>query len=169
VFALGKEEYWNKTTLPWTITYTNIGGMVEPGESMLAATKREAFEESGCKVKIIPAPQTLHCILEERIYTSYQLKDEYPPILIYNTTNLSVCVYVAKCNTPPTPQREVPALLFLPPSILQGGLLRDILQAGGILKEQIKESIPQNVNLHPWGSADLLASDFNRFRTIMGF
>ena len=169
VFAVGKEQYWDKTTVPWTITYTNIGGRVEPGESMLAATKREALEESGCKIEIVPALQTLYCTLEERQFTLYYLEDEYPPILIYNTTKLSVCVYVAKSSIVPTPQREVPALLFLPPSGLQGGLLGDILQAGGLLKEQIKGSIPRTAALRPWGSADLLASDFPRFRAIMRF
>lgn len=169
VFAVGNEKYWNKTTIPWTITYTNIGGMVEPGESMLGATKREAFEESGCKIEIVPALQTLYCTLEEQKFTSYFLEDDYPPILIYNTTRLSVCVYIAQCSTVPTPLREVPALLFLPPSTLQGGLLEDILQAGGMLKEQSKGSIPRTVILRPWGSADLLATDFYRFRAIMRF
>lgn len=167
VFAVGKETYWNKVTVPWTITYTNIGGTVEPGESMLVATKREALEESGCKIEIIPALQTLYCTLEERQFTAYRLDDEYPPILIYNTTKLSVCVFIARCSSVPTPQQEVPALIFLPPSTIKGGLLGDIVHAGGILKEQIPRSIPRTAILRPWGSADLLATDLYRFQAIM--
>ncbi len=171
VFAIGKESYWNKATTPWTITFTNIGGNVELGESMIEATKREAFEEIGCEIDLFPAPQTLYCILEAREFTTYALEDECPPILIYNTPklSLSVCVYLAQTTTAPVPQHEVPALLLLPPSALHGGPLKQLIQDGGTLQEQVKGAIPYTAILQPWGSATLLATDFERFSSIADF
>ena len=169
VFAIGKERFWDKTTTPWAITFTNIGGKVELGESMLDATKREVFEETGCKVELLPAPQTLYCTLEDREFIQYHLEDKCPPILIYNTTGLSVCVYLARTVTIPIPQHEVPALLLLPPSSLHGGPLEHLLQSGSILKEQMPGTILRIATLRPWGSAALLATDFDRFDAIAHF
>ncbi|NIO21729.1 MAG: NUDIX domain-containing protein [Candidatus Aenigmarchaeota archaeon] len=171
VFTIGKESYWNKATIPWTITFTNIGGNVELGESMIEATKREAFEEIGCEINLLPAPKTLYCILETREYTIYALRDECPPILIYNTPKLSmsVCVYLAQTTTIPVPQHEVPALLLLPPASLHGGPLEQLIQDGGTLQEQVKGTIPRTAILRPWGSAALLATDFDRFNSIAHF
>ncbi|MFQ6123800.1 MAG: NUDIX domain-containing protein [Candidatus Heimdallarchaeota archaeon] len=171
VFAIGKENYWNKATTPMIITFTNIGGKVELDESVIAATKREAFEEIGCEINLFPASQTLYCILKARDFTTYTLEDECPPILIYNTSklSLSVCVYLAQTTTAPIPQHEIPALLFLPPSALNGGPLEQVIQIGGILQEQVKGTIPRTSILRPWGSAALLATDFDRFNSIARF
>ncbi|MFX1536737.1 MAG: NUDIX domain-containing protein [Promethearchaeota archaeon] len=171
VFAVGKEFYWNKTTDPWTITYTNTGGHVEPKETMLEATKREVMEELECEVEILPSKRTLYCTLEDPKFTEHELRDAIPPLLIYNsaTIKMSVSVYLARVLTEPKPQREVPALVLLPPSLIGGGQLNELLNSGALLKEQVKGSIPRSANLRPFGSAELLAMYYDKFNAIAKF
>ena len=82
---------------------------------------------------------------------------------------MSVSVYSARILTEPKPQREVPALILLPPSLIGGGQLDELLNNGALLKEQMEGSIPRSVNLRPFGSAELLAMYYNKFNAIAKF
>ncbi|MFX1536735.1 MAG: hypothetical protein ACFFDI_21160 [Promethearchaeota archaeon] len=59
--------------------------------------------------------------------------------------------------------------MLLPPSLIGGGQLNELLNKGALLKEQVEESIPRSVNLHPFGSAELLAMYYDKFNAIAGF
>ena len=165
LFVVGKEEYWEKTSIPWVITYTNTGGHVEPNETVMEATRREVMEELGCHVELLASDQSLYCDLEECNLISHELEDEISPILIYNSTTIkmSVSVYLGRIHTEPRPHQEVPALLFLPPSLLSGGQLTGLIKAGAILKEQVEGLIPRHAILKPFGSASLLAHNYHEF------
>ncbi|MFX0095003.1 MAG: NUDIX domain-containing protein [Candidatus Hodarchaeota archaeon] len=171
VFAIGKDQYWDKTTDPWTITYTNTGGHVESQETVIEATRREVKEELGCNVEILPSEQTLYCSLEDRKFTKQKLNDTIPPLLIYNSAiiKMSVSVFFARILVEPKPHLEVPALLLLPPSLIGGGQLSELLNNGALLKEQVESSIPRSANLHPFGSAELLAVYYEKFNAIANF
>ena len=168
VFAVSKRSFWDRTGLPWTIPYTNVGGTVEPGERVIDAARREALEEMNCEVELLPSPETLACFLGGPPVTHHQLDDECPPLLIYNTPGLSVCVYCARTTSAPVPCREVPALLLLPPSRVGGGLLHELLESGKI-REQVTGSIPRNAVASPWGSADLLSRLYDELNSIAHF
>jgi 8-oxo-dGTP pyrophosphatase MutT (NUDIX family) len=171
VFAIGKESYWDKSSEPWKITFTNVGGKVEAGETMLVATKREVLEELGCNVRIFPSERTLCCDLENPIFTEYELEDEVPPILIYNSEamKMSVCVYKARINDEPEPHQEVPALLFLNPSSIKGGELTELVLKGCTIKSQSFIDIPENVSFIPFGSAELMAKYYDKFNKVANF
>ena len=171
VFALGKELYWNKNTEPWEITYTNVGGKVEPNETMLNSTKREVMEELNCKVILFPSNLTLFSNLERANIIEYHLDDEIPPLLIYNSDKMkmSVCVYKAQVIEEPEPHQEVPAILFLRPLNLKGGLLSELIKNGCSLKKQKNFEIPPNIIIRPFGSAELLANFYDKFDKIANF
>jgi hypothetical protein len=171
VFAVGKEDYWNKTKEPWIITYTNTGGYLEIGETRVEATKREVKEELGCDVELLPSDQTLYCDLEDPHFVSYTLDDVFTPLLIYNShvMELSVCVYLAQISSSPFPQREVPAILFLPPKLLHGGQLGDLLIHGCMIREQVKGYIPRSAIMKPFGSAKLLLNNWDKFMNTPSF
>lgn len=165
LFAVGKEAYWDKTTSLWTITYTNIGGHVESRESMLEATKREVMEEIGCSVEFLSSDITLFCYLEDPKLANYKLEDKIAPILVYNSSRMkmSVSVYLGYVQTEPFPKQEVPAILLLPSSLLSGGHVNELEKSGALLKEQIKGIIPRSAILKPFGSAEVLANNFDKF------
>jgi len=171
LFGVGKKAYWDKTTSPWTITYTNIGGHVESNESIIEATKREVLEEIGCSVELFSSDQTLYCDLEEPKLNSYELEDKIAPILVYNSRRMkmSVSVYLGCIQTEPNPQQEVPAILLLPHSLLGGGQLSGLLKSGAILKEQIEGFIPRFAILRPFGSAELLTNNYDKFIALKKF
>ncbi len=171
VFAIGKKDYWKKTNDTWIITFTNTGGHVEIGETIIEATHRELNEELGCKVELQSSNQTLYCELEAPKFECYVLEDEITPILIYNSYKLqmTICVYLGHLSSPPTPMMEVPALLHILPHLVQGGKLQDLLNSGCLIQEQGKYYIPRSAIMMPFGSAKLIAEHWKVFTQLSCF
>ncbi len=171
LFVLGKEEYWEKKRTHWEITYTNTGGHVEKNEDILDATRREVLEEIGCEVDLISSNQTLVCELENPIFSQYQLEDRTCPILIYNSREMkmSVCVYLGVISSNPIPKMEVPALILVPSSQIQGGKLSLLLREGAVMTTQGGRNIPKNAVLKPFGSADIVVKHWDVFLSIKSF
>ncbi|MHA1975395.1 MAG: NUDIX hydrolase [Candidatus Hodarchaeales archaeon] len=171
LFVVGNEKYWENAEGQWTITYTNTGGKVEWNESIIEATKREVLEEIGCEVNLISSKRTIVCELENPKIVFHDLNDELCPILIYNSREfkMSVCIYLGRIDTTPNPRMEVPALVFLPSSQIQGGNLSSLLDAGARIIIQENREIPKNVILKPFGSADLLVKYWKEFLFLESF
>ncbi len=171
LFAVGNEKYWQVTNDRLLITFTNTGGHVEKDETMIEATKREVLEELGCDITLLPADKTIICELENSTTILQELKDNLPPILIYNSKKMkmSVCVYLGIIESNPNPQMEVPALLLLPPSLLRGGNLKILLDEGAEIYIQDKRKIPENSLLKPFGSAKILVEHWEEFLSIESF
>jgi len=165
LFTVGKKDYWKRDKGSYTITFTNTGGHVEEGESILTATRREVKEELGCEVDFQSATQTLYCNLESPKFQIYTLKDKITPILIYNSQEMkmSVCVYLGHIFSLPEPKSEVPAILLLPPKLIHGGPLDQLLANGASIYEQIEKVIPKSAIMTPFGSAYLLAAHWEVF------
>lgn len=170
LFTVGKEAYWNRNK-DLTITYTNTGGHVESGETIIESTHREVQEELDCDVQLQSVERTLLCDLEDPIFTSYVLDDEITPILIYNSQilKISVCVYLGKLVSIPTPHSEIPAIIHITPHLISGGLLLDLLNKNCILQEQVQNRIPRNALMIPFGSAKILAEFWEVFCEIPSF
>lgn len=164
--AVGKESYWDKTTKPWTITYTNTGGHVEEGETIEEATEREVQEELGCEVTLLPSETTYYCGLENLVLTKIPIEDKLAPILIYNSSEMqmSVCVYLAEIVSDPYPQQEVPAIMYLSLSLLKGGQLETLLKKGCLIKEQKFNFIPRDAIMQPFGSINIIAENLDYFK-----
>ena len=171
LFVVGKKEYWNTTKSPIEITYTNTGGHVDPGETVLDATKREVREELGCDINLLSSSTSFYCELGSSKIDKYHLEDEIAPIIMYNSSEMkmSVCVYLAYISQKPCPSAEVPAILLLPVAFLGGGHLSELLHQGVILIEQKEGIIPKNSYFRPFGSAQILADHWDRFSKIKDF
>lgn len=171
LFALGNEKYWKMTDTHWIITYTNTGGHVESNETIVEATKREVLEEIGCEINLLSSKRTMKCSLEVPGISYHELDDEICPILIYDseTLKMSSCIYLGSIRSNPTPNMEVPALVFLPPPLIQGGALTSLLNAGARLITQDEREIPKNTFLKPFGSVELLVNYWDDFLSLESF
>ncbi|UCG03377.1 MAG: NUDIX hydrolase [Candidatus Heimdallarchaeota archaeon] len=169
--AVGKESYWDKTTEPYTITYTNTGGHVEGGETIEEATKREVREELGCEVTLFTSETTYYCGLENPNLKKKPIDDKLAPVLVYNSSEIqmSVCVYLAEIISDPFPQREVPAIMYMPLTLLEGGQLKTLLKKGCSIKEQKKNSIPRDAIMQPFDSISIIAENLDYFRKLSFF
>jgi hypothetical protein len=171
LFVVGKKKFWNYDISPPVITFTNTGGHVNPGETVEEATKRETREELGCEVKLYTTTTSFSCELESSYIIQHQLKDKISPILIYNSSDMtmSVSAYLARISGKPVPSAEVPALILLPISLIQGGILKDLLNKGAILIEKQEGYIPRNAQFTPFGSAQIMVDHLEKFNTIQEF
>jgi 8-oxo-dGTP pyrophosphatase MutT (NUDIX family) len=168
LFAISNQEFWIKSRLNWEVTFTNTGGKVEVNETIIEATKREVMEELGCNVQLLSSNLTMYSNLDQMNLVNYKVADNLAPILVYNSDRrkISVSVFIGKINMEPHPKNEVPALLLLPPSFLNGGRLNVLIRRGAILKEQVEVKIPRNTILRPFGSAKILAHYLGRFLAL---
>ncbi len=173
-FAVGNEKYWKGGNLKdLKISFTAIGGHVERGESIIEATLREITEETGSEAKLKDSKETLFVtaeLKEEEIF-DFQIQsikeikvlDKPAPYIIYTVKRkndtLGVVVYKGTFATEPYPQMEVPALLYLPPGLLQQTprTLAELLDLGAKIREQ-NEEIPREAIIYPFGSATILQS-----------
>ncbi|MFX0152290.1 MAG: hypothetical protein ACFFAJ_15995, partial [Candidatus Hodarchaeota archaeon] len=62
-----------------------------------------------------------------------------------------------------------PALLLLPPNLLEGGQLGELLKQGSMIKEQNKDYLPRNAIMKPFGSAKILCMNWEMFMNISSF
>ncbi|MFX0124626.1 MAG: NUDIX hydrolase [Candidatus Hodarchaeota archaeon] len=164
--VVGKESYWDKTTKPWTITYTNTGGHVEEGETVEEATKREVQEELGCEVSFFTSETTYYCELENPKLIEFPIEDKLAPILVYNSSEIqmSVCVYLAEIVSDPVPQQEVPAIMLIPLSLLKGGQLKIMLEQDCVIKEQQGNFLPRDAIMRPFGSISIIVENLDSFK-----
>ena len=171
IVVVGKESYWDKITKPWTITYTNTGGHVEANETIEESTKREVQEELGCEVTLLTSDITYYCDLEDPILTKIPIEDKLAPILVYNSSEIqmSVCVYLAEIVSDPFPQQEVPAIMYIPLYLLEGGRLRTMLKKGSLIKEQKIDFIPRDAIMRPFGSISIIAENIDYFKKVPFF
>ena len=171
LFVIGNTKYWTESDSHWMITYTNTGGHVEKNENILDATKREVFEELGCDINLISSTRTLTCNLENPTFRSYELRDKICPFLIYNslTIQMSVGVYFGTLHSDPVPMMEVPAIIFLLPSLIKGGELSMLLRKGAVLITQKGSKIPKRTILKPYGSVEILVNNWDKFLSLESF
>lgn len=171
LFVVGKKKFWNNDISPPVITFTNTGGHVNPGETVEEATKRETREELGCEAELCSTATSFSCELESSQIAQHQLTDKIAPILIYNSSDMtmSVSVYLARISEKPFPSAEVPALILLPEFLIQGGLLKGLLDKGAILIEQQEGYIPRNARIIPFGSAQIMVDYWDKLNTIQEF
>ena len=169
--VVGKEIYWDKTTKPWTITYTNTGGHVEVGETIEEATKREVQEELDCDVTFFTSETTYYCELENPKLKRIPVKDKLAPVLVYNSSEIqmSVCVYLAEIISEPFPHQEVPAIMYIPLSLLKGGQLKTMLNRGCLIKEQKTNFLSRDAIMKPFGSINIIAANLDYFKKLPFF
>ncbi|OLS26814.1 MAG: hypothetical protein HeimC3_07060 [Candidatus Heimdallarchaeota archaeon LC_3] len=176
-FAVGNKKYWKENDKDdLLISFTSIGGHVEDGEGIIDATLREVKEETGNNATISSADQTFIIeaeIIEENVF-NFQIKskelinieDTPNPWIIYKVKTISgllgVVVYQGEFDGQPYPQAEVPALICLPPGLLQQCpiLLKSSLSNGAKLLEQ-DDKIPRNALIYPFGSATIIKELIN--------
>jgi 8-oxo-dGTP pyrophosphatase MutT (NUDIX family) len=170
-FAIGNKKYWKiDSNSELMISFTSIGGHVERNESILDGTHREIKEETGINARIISAEKTLFIeaeIIENEIFNFnilsqkfVQVNDKIKPRIIYRSQNkdktLGVAVFHGEFLKIPFPHAEVPALICLPPKLLNKCpvSLQSLLASGTKLKEQ--ENIPRVAKIYPFGSASII-------------
>lgn len=161
IFAVGKESFWQRNNKGLTITYTAVGGSVEPEEDFLKCAYREAEEELGTPVEIISSNESIFYDFETRRKKKVVLEESTAPWIIYNMSSgnqgLSVCVYIAKLKTAPKPLAEIPALILLTSKQVISNELKPLsvlLEEGAEIIEQRK--IPRDALMMPFGSAEIL-------------
>ena len=144
---------------------------MEVGETIEEATKREVQEELGCEVILFSSATTYYCELENPSLKEVTIDDKLAPVLIYNSSEIqmSVCVYLAEIISDPFPQQEVPAIMYIPLTLLEGGQLKSLLEKGCLIKEQKENFIPRDAIMQPFGSISIIAENLDYFRKLSFF
>lgn len=160
---------------PGEIFYAGIGGHRGAGESWLACAYREAGEEIGAQVEIIPSAVTWLLRAHEKI-RKVKIKDKPTPFALYemvhppNTPRAGmlyrIVIYRALLRGQPTSLQkgEVEAVIALTAEQVLAGLeekptLRSLLKNGGQLIAG-GENLPGHTRLYPLGTARALAEIF---------
>lgn len=172
-FAVGNKKYWRETTKKkLMISFTAIGGHVEPDETIVEAALREIREETGVDAKLLENPhnptQLVEAVSTEKTFFDFTilkiheiLLDEIiTPWIVYivkqPNRDLGVAVFQGKFTKEPYPQAEVPALLKLSSDLILEcpTPLETLLESGAEIREQ--KLIPRNAVIYPFGSAKIL-------------
>jgi 8-oxo-dGTP pyrophosphatase MutT (NUDIX family) len=152
--------------------YAGIGGHRESGEGWLACARREAREETGTDVEILPAEATWH-VPHGGPVRRIEVADDPRPLALYEMVHPGVVgpdgmpyyivIYRARLAGPPghLPPDEVLGIVALTPGqVVRGPDRRPTL--GQLLAEGARvvagaESVDQDTRLHPIGTAAALA------------
>ncbi len=127
VFATSRRQYWeldaNGRPLVGLI---GVGGGQESGESLPDAVRREAIEETGSPVELIPAGGTIVCFEGGRLEGWPAQTDEPTPVLVWQRVirwledgggprplAYATAVYEGRFLKEPSPAAETPGLVFL--------------------------------------------------------
>ena len=81
LFILEKKEYWTEKDGVTEISYQNVGGAVEEGETPLEACRREAEEELDCGIEIKDSEKTFF-ISEDGERKEIELGSGKRPVMI---------------------------------------------------------------------------------------
>lgn len=152
--------------------YAGIGGHREPGEDWLACAHREALEEVGMDVEILPAPTTWH-VPRHGPAQEVALTDRPRPLALYEMIHPAgtpragalyrIVVYRARlCGQPQDlPEDEVLAVIALTEEqVLRGPgrkpRLAELLDEGAQLVAG-GERLSHETRLYPLGTARALA------------
>ncbi len=124
---------------------TGIGGHLEAGDGSIAAgALREAQEEMGCAVRLVPAAETLLVRGPGRVEWLALAGGERPVAVVYrryrtpphepwhelNQGEACLVVYLAELAGTPRPAMELPALIWLTPAQVVETARRDVPLAG---------------------------------------
>jgi len=157
---------------PGELFYGGIGGHREEGEDWLTCAHREAREETGMDIDIIPAPvtwyvphqgpvQPIEVIDEPRPFAFYELV--FPPNIRVEGGIYYIVIYQARLHTRPRemPPDELRGIIALSAEQVVRGLeyrptLTELLDDGAVLVTGEKYLDPQ-VRLFPVGTAAALA------------
>jgi 8-oxo-dGTP pyrophosphatase MutT (NUDIX family) len=154
-----------------------VGGGQEPGETIWDCALREAHEEAGVAVDLVPAPVTRFFDHEARELVEVEhVEDELAPLLVerWERPNPDVpykpglptgpylygASFLARAgDAAELRPGDVRALLFLPPELwssLDGATVADVSAAGAELLERAPVPPQTRLWLHPYESFRLL-------------
>jgi 8-oxo-dGTP pyrophosphatase MutT (NUDIX family) len=157
---------------PGELFYAGIGGHREPGESWLVCAQREASEEVGTGVEILPAPATWY-VPQGAAARQVELTDWPRPLALYEMIHpprtpragelYRIVIYRARLCGPPQdlPQDEVAGVIALTAGQVVRGperrpTLAELLDEGARMMAG-GEGVRRQVRLYPLGTAMALA------------
>ena len=168
-----------------TVEITAIGGKRENSDpSLEACAQREAYEEIGCRIRVIPSVETTVIRGPRENQRIKFSEDERPIALIFRHFNTPahdpwhisgtqpgcVAVFLASLAGNPSPTGELPALIWLrPEQILQTAQqdvrLRDLIATGAQLIDNNSPTLSQRVLVRMTDSQEALALGLSK-RTV---
>ncbi|MBC8263741.1 MAG: hypothetical protein H8E47_06425 [Anaerolineales bacterium] len=145
------------------IELTGIGGGVEDeDESLVAGVLREAQEEIGCGVQLLPSPETIVVRSQDDVERVALQGKERPAAVVFrhyrtpphqpwhedNQGEACLVVYLAELDGQPWPTMELPALIWLKPVHVVETAHRDVplsklLSSGAELVESELGLLPE--------------------------
>jgi 8-oxo-dGTP pyrophosphatase MutT (NUDIX family) len=148
------------------IELTGIGGGLEDeDESLVAGVLREAKEEIGCSMRLLPCPQTIIVRSQHDVERVALQGEEKPAAVVFryyrtpphqpwhedNQGEACLVVYLAELDGQPWPMMELPALIWLKPVHVLETAHRDVplnklLSSGA----ELVESEPGLLPGHSW-------------------
>ena len=123
------------------IELTGIGGGIEDeDESLMAGVLREAQEEIGCGVRLLPCPETIVVRSQDNVERVTLRGQERPAAVVFryfrtpphqpwhedNQGEACLVVYLAELDGQPWPAMELPALIWLKPAHILETAHRDV-------------------------------------------
>ncbi len=153
---------------PGELFYAGIGGHREPGESWLECARREAHEEIGIDIEILPATTT-YLLMQGQPLQSVEIEDEPRPFALYemihppNTSRAGesyrIVIYRARLQGTPQdlPPDELLGVIALTKKQVRQGIERkptlEVLLAEGAAIVAGGETVDRQTHLYPIGTA----------------